>query len=1022
MSNIEKELTAKEKSEIKTSSTNKPQETPTQTEIIIEKGKHGFEIQETRFVKELNANVYMYKHSKTGARLMHIDADDTNKVFSIAFRTPPENSTGVAHIVEHAVLNGSEKYPSKEPFVDLLKGSLYTFLNAMTGNDFTVYPVASTNDKDFKILSEVYLDAVFFPNIRTVDEIFYQEGWHYDMESKDDDLKIKGVVYNEMKGSYSDPNRIMQQLLTEIIFPDTVYKYCSGGKPVDIPDLTLEDFRAYHAKYYHPSNSYFYLYGKIDVEEMMTLINNEALNKFAIENTTKTDLFSLNNEILGIKPQPLFSKPVEKESSYSISPEDDENEKVWFGMSFLLDLNYNPSLYFSFRVITHLLLNTAASPLKRAFLQAEICKDVFGGFDTNTLQPYFYIIMKDSKIENKDMFKKIFFDTLKDLCETGIDKQLIEASISIYEFYLREADMGSYPKGFVYLWNSLSDWIHDKDPILPLCYEDVLTDTKTSLTSNFYETMIQKYIIENQHYGMITMKAKKGLAEKVYDKVDENLAEIKKSLNEKDIEKIVETTKKLVERQLTPDPKEVTDKIPSLTLDDINLMAENFNFTLRRDVKAHLMYHEHDFFTNGIVYLRLYFRPKSIPQNLLQYAKALTYILGRIHTKKHHYIELTNLKNIHTGGINFTFAAFESYKFEDNYEPFFVVTSKAMKPKTSTMIELIKEIIIETRFDDFIRLKEILNEHKLNMEMMLMQAGDYFADKRLCAYIKETGKFNETIEGVEYYFFLKNILSNFDQNKNEIIQKFYETFGLIFNKTGLHVSVTAPTEDIYHTKNCLEMLYQDCQDFVSTPVKYNFDFSVKNEAFVLPGLVQYVAKGYSFKKLFEEDKKFQYHGEMDVLENYLELDYIWNKIRVQGGAYGGEFSISHNGMVVANSYRDPNLSESLKVYDELPTYLKSQSLTKKEFVKYIIGTIRKFDTPKSPSRKSYLADFYHFTNKNSLQIQEQRYQVLSADFNRVKTYAEMIEEIMKKNYYCVFGSEGKIKKDKDLFKKIVNVL
>ena len=984
---------------------------------------HGFELKETNFVKEINANVNMYLHQKTGARLLHIDAEDTNKVFSIAFRTPPENSTGVAHIVEHSVLCGSEKYPSKEPFVELLKGSLYTFLNAMTGLDYTVYPVASTNDKDFKTLAEVYLDAVFFPNMLKIDDIFFQEGWHFDMEKDVDELTYKGVVYNEMRGAYSDPSDIFTQKLTEIIYPDNAYKHCSGGKPECIPDLSLEDFRAFHKKYYHPSNSYFYLYGKMNIEEMFTLINDEALDRFE-----KTNIES------AISPQSRFSEPIETEYFYPISEEDDEKDKTWFGLNFLIDfvkstdsqISSPNSLYFSFKVISHLLLQTPAAPLKNALLKAGICQDVYGGFETDTLQPHFYIVMKNSNLEHKEKFKEIVFHTLRDLCEKGIDKQLIEASICIKEFNLREAEMGHFPKGMAYLIYTLSDWIHDKDPIKNLCYHDVLEDTKASLKTNLYETLIQKYILENKHYAFLTMKPVKGLAEKNHEVLKTKLAEKKESLNKSEIDTIVQTTNNLIKRQMAPDAKEDIEKIPVLELNDIDSQAEDFAFNQKLDMNTRIMFLEHDDFTNGIVYLKLYFNAISIPQHLLQYVKAMTYILGRIKTKKYDLVELSNLKNIHTGGINFGLVNFESYRIEDRFEPYFIVASKAMLSKTQTMIELISEILQNTLFEDAARLKEILNEHKSHTEMMLMQAGHYFAETRLKAYISNAGKFNETVDGVEFYFFLKELVANFEKNSDTIIKNFYEAYQILFNSLGLHVSITAPKNDIIQVKDKLQILTSNLNRKSIKPIKYSFDFNQKNEAFVLPGMVQYVAKGYSFKKLLlpsfnDTIYKQYYHGDMQVLDNLVELDYMWNKIRVKGGAYGAMFNISYNGMMIANSYRDPNLKESLKIYDELPEYLNNLEMDNKEFVKYIIGAIRKFDIPKTPVVKSQIADNYYFIEKHSLALQEQRYQILSADFIKIRMYSIILEEIMKMNYFCVFGSETKIKENGELFSRIVPV-
>ena len=964
---------------------------------------HGFTIKETRFVKEINANVNIYQHLRTGARLMHIDAADDNKVFTIGFRTPPENNTGVAHIMEHSVLCGSKKFPTKEPFVELLKGSLYTFLNAMTASDFTLYPVASMNDKDFKILLEVYLDAVFFPNLKNIDEIFYQEGWHYEMNDKDDDLNIKGVVYNEMKGAYSSPVRILMQKLSETVFPDTVYKYCSGGIPEHIPELSLEEFRDFHKKYYHPSNSYIYLYGKMDINEILRLINNEALKKF----TT----LEINSSV---SLQDLFKKPIVANCLYAISENENENEKTWFALNFLLDLQNNPALIFSFEVISHLLLDTPAAPLKNAFLRAGIGKDIFGGFDSQGKQPTFSVVLKDSDPIHKETFIKIFFDTLKELCEKGIDKQLIEASINIKEFNLREADMGGYPKGLMYIFSSLNDWVHDKDPINSLCYEDVLEEAKTSLKSSYFEALIKKFLIDNSHYGFVTMNPEKGLAEKSHNEQRMKLAEIKKQLSEVEIDSIVANTKHLLERQNSSDLKEDLEKIPMLEISDVNPKAEDFSLKVNDlDIIKIL---EHDVFTNGIVYLKLYFENLSIPQDLLPYTRLLTYVLGSVNTKKYHYSELSNLINIHTGGFDFDFDVFSNYVDEDIYRSFFIINSKALMPKTDMMVDLLKEITQNTIYDDVNRLKELLNEFKSRIEMSLMQNGHSFASKRLSAYISESGKFNETISGVEFYFFIKKLLEDFDNCKSDIIEKFKKIHKLIFNKNNLFVSITSPDQDIKIVKNKLQGWIDILEVGKNEKVSYSFKFVNDNEAFILPGKVQYVAKGFSFKKL-----GFEYSGSMEVMAMINRLDYLWNKIRVQGGAYGAMFEMSPSGMIIANSYRDPNLIESIQVYDKLFEYLKSVEIDDREMTKYILGAIRKYDQPKTASLKSFYSDFYYFIGKSKNSIQRQRDEVLNADLSKIKEYSELLQKLMGKNKFCVFGSEAKIKENKELFNNIINV-
>ncbi|MCL1827389.1 MAG: insulinase family protein, partial [Candidatus Cloacimonetes bacterium] len=698
---------------------------------------NGFEIKETRFVKELNANVNIYQHTRSGAKLLHIDADDDNKVFCVAFRTPPTDSTGVAHILEHSVLCGSDKYPLKEPFVELLKGSLYTFLNAMTGSAHTFYPVASTNDKDFKTLAEVYIDAVFFPNIHKIDEIFYQEGWHYEMQKAEDDLTIKGVVYNEMKGAYSSPNRVLHRKLSETLCPDNVYKNCSGGYPDDIPNLTLADFKAFHKKYYHPANSYFVLYGKMNIAEMFEMINNEALKKFVHTNIESCVL-----------PQKLFPKPVEAECVYSISPEESETDKTWFGLEFMLDIAADKTAYFSWSIIGHLLFDTPAAPLRNALLRAGICKDVYGGFTKENLQPTFLVILVDSNPVHKDTFIKIFFETLRDLVEKGIDKQLIEASININEFHFREANMERYPKGFVYAYYLLSEWIHDRDPIAALCYEELLTETRESLIGNYYEMLIKKSLLENPHYALVTMKPEKGLMEKKDKLLKEKLANIKAKMSPDEVANVINITQKILDRQNSVDSPEAIKKIPTLQISDVKAEAEHISFPTENFEGVTVL--KHPIFSNGIGYVSFYFETNHLPDDLIPYAQLLENFLGAIHTKKYHYGELSNLINIHTGGFDYENTIFTDLYNEDKFRSFFTVKTKCLIPKIDKMAELLAELTSNTLFDDNDRIKEILYETKTNQDMKLAQAGHAFTIARINATLSASGLYSEQTGGIEF--------------------------------------------------------------------------------------------------------------------------------------------------------------------------------------------------------------------------------------------------------------------------------
>jgi hypothetical protein len=965
---------------------------------------HGFTIVETRKVSEIDATVTIYRHDLSGARLMYIDADDDNKVFSIAFRTPPTDSTGVAHIMEHAVLCGSEKYPSKEPFNELAKGSLATFLNAFTSSDFTSYPVGSMNDKDFRILMEVYLDAVFFPNIAKIDEIFFQEGWHYEMESPDDDLSINGIVFNEMKGAYSEPHSIMQFYMSQALGPDSSYRHDSGGFPANIPDLTLDAFRDFHKKYYHPANSYIALYGRMDINEILQIIDSQALCRFTARD--------IDTPIITQQP---YSSPITAQCQYPISPTESTKDKTWFALEFLIDLDDNPADSFSFEIIAHLLLGTPAAPLKNAFLQAGIAKDVYGHYSKSVKQPSFEIVLKDSDPVHSDAVKKIFFDTLRQLCEGGIDKELIEASINIREFGLREADMGYYPKGFVYMYYSVGAWLRDKDPISALCYEENLKHTKKSLTSRYYESLIQKYLIDNNHYVFMTMSPVPGLAEKKHAEEEVALAEIKKSLTTSQIEGIISTTEKIKERQETPDSPEDIEKIPTLRISDVSPTAQDFS--LKDTTAAGITYLDHATFTNDIVYLKLYFDTSSLPQELLPYASTLAYLLQKISTKKYHYTQLANQINIHTGGFRIGLQCTTDYTDLDIYKPLFSISGKALLPKTEKMVELLTEITNDTIFDDDIRLLELLNEVKSTLEMELLGESVTYADRRLKSYFCESGKFDEVIHGYEYYLFIQDILKNFETTKATFIEKLTKTYQAVFTKNALYISITSPEKDLHHVKNALSPWIDTLRHTDAKSVKYHFDSQTTNEAFVLPGNVQYVAKGFSFRKL-----GYEYNGDMEVMDNILSSDYLWNKIRVQGGAYGAWLSLLPNGLFTAISYRDPHIENTLGVYDTLAKYLSEVDISPRELEKYIIGTVGKYDTPKTPSIKSAMSDLNYFRGRTQEDLQMQRDQMLSADISKVKAYHKMIDDIMRQNIYCVFGTDAKIKANTQLFGKVINVV
>ncbi|MBU3158914.1 insulinase family protein [Clostridium frigoris] len=965
---------------------------------------HGFKLIEEKNIEELNSVTRLFEHLKSGARLFHIENDDDNKVFSIGFRTPPKNNNGLPHILEHSVLCGSRKFPTKEPFVELIKGSLNTFLNAMTFSDKTIYPLASKNEKDFVNLMDVYLDAVFYPNLYSQPEILMQEGWHYELENKEDKLTYKGVVYNEMKGAFSSPEGSLMRKIQESLFPDTSYGVESGGDPEFIPDLTQKEFTEFHKKYYHPSNSYIFLYGDGDIDEQLQFINDKYLKEF--------DRIQIDSEILLQKP---FSKMKEVKMDYPISSDDDEKGKTFLSLNFVSGDNVTqPEMHLALEILEYLLLESAAAPLKKALVDAEIGKDVFGSFDNSILQPVFSIVVKNSSESEKEKFKEVVFTTLKNLVKDGIDKKLIEACINITEFKLREADLGGFPKGLFYYITSMDSWLYDKDPTMHLEYESYLSKIKAALTTNYFEKLIEKYLINNTHSSMVILNGKKGLAEQKSKATQEKLEKYKEGLSGKEIEEIVKSTKNLKERQMTPDSVEVLETIPLLELSDIEKKVEHLPLKVNDEQGVKVL--SHNIFTNKIAYINILFDAKKVDVELIPYVTLLSTILGRVSTQNTNYSDLSNEVNIHTGGIHFTTDVYGENENFEKYNPKLVVKTKALVASIPKLFDIIAEIISLTKFDEKKRLKELIQQLKSRYEMKIIDRGHMVAAGRLTSYFSPASAYIEKTTGISFYKFLNEIETDFDNKADEVIKNLNKASKLIFNKNNLIISVTGE-EDIYNSfVSELPKVINVLGDEKLPDAKYDFDLSKNNEGLLTSSDVQYVAKGYNFIK-----KGYSYSGKMLVLKTIASLDYLWNRVRVQGGAYGGFANIARSGNIVFVSYRDPNVKETLTAYDGICDYIQNFEASDREMTKYIIGTISELDSPLTPSMKGERATAYYIRGITEEQRQKEREEVLSTNSDDIISFKTLLSDIIKENYFCVLGNETKLKDNKEIFTKLVNV-
>ena len=968
----------------------------------IGKTYYGFKLEDQYEIKEIQSIARIFTHDKSGAKLLHLENEDNNKVFSIGFRTPPSNSTGVPHIIEHCVLSGSRKYRTKEPFMDMVKGSLQTFINAITFSDKTVYPIASRNEKDFFNLMDVYLDAVFHPRIYEEPKIFMQEGWHYELFDEKDPIIYKGVVYNEMQGAYSSPETILVDEIDKSLYPDTCYRFSSGGKPNVIPQLKYEDFLDFHRKYYHPSNSYIFLYGNGDIEKQLKFIDGEYLSEF--------DRKSIDSDIYIQLP---FQERKETVAYYPILKDEPEENRSYLSLNFVLGENIDPELYLMTSILGLLLIDTEAAPLKKALIEAEIGEDIFS-LSTGGIQPGFSIVAKNSSMDKKDKFEKIVLDTLNKLVNEGIDKKLIEAAINIVEFNLREA-MKFPTKGLIYNIQALDSWLYDGEPTIHLQYEATLDKLKANMDKGYFEKFIEEKLINNTHSSLVIINPKKGLGDEEVREVELELENYKNKLSKEEIENLIKENEELKNMQLSEDTEEAKATIPKLSISDVEPKAENIPQEIIKYNEATILFH--NIFTSKISYLDFYFDTSMVEEELIPYISLLSNLLGKLDTEDKSYGELSNDIYVNTGGIDLNAAAYSQKDNGEIYYPKFVISGRAIGKKNNIeLMKLINEIINRTKIENEKRIKELLQQMKSRMEMSIFSIGHSLVAGRVGSYFSPSGKYAEKLKGLEYYWFISEILKDFDKNSEEILANLNKVYREIFNLNNLIISFTGDKEDFAIAKDNLNIITNNLNREKFKPEKYNFLMSKLNEGILSSANVQYVSKGNNFKNL-----GYEYNGKMDVLSTILSRDYLHNRIRAQGGAYGAGISFSRTGVVTTFSYRDPNLKETLEVYDNMANYIENLNLSHEDLTTYIIGTISKLEPAITPHGKGAIATSRYISGLTQEEIQKTRDEVLSTKLEDLKAFAPLLEDTMKENYICVLGNENRIKENEGVFKELVKL-
>lgn len=960
-----------------------------------------YEILERRIISDLNSEGYILRHKKTGAHITMLLNDDENKVFYIGFRTPPEDSTGVAHILEHSVLCGSKNYPVKDPFIELAKGSLNTFLNAMTYPDKTVYPVASCNDKDFKNLVNVYMDAVLYPNIYKEDKIFKQEGWHYEMEDEYDDLSLNGVVYNEMKGAFSSPDDVVEREIMNSLYPDITYGLESGGDPDRIPELTYEQFLAFHERYYHPSNSYIYLYGNMDAVEYLNFLDKQYLGKF--------EALSIDSKV---DKQTAFESCREIVKEYSVMEDESTAENTYLTYNISMGTCLDKEIYIAMDILDYVLCSAPGAPVKQALLDAGIGKDVYSSMENGILQPYFSVIAKNAEADQKNEFVQTIEETLQKIVKEGIDKKALYAAVNYFEFKYREADFGSYPKGLILGLSALDSWLYDKTaPFLHIEANATYKSLREKIDTDYYEKLIERWMLLNTHKSIVVVKPNPGLTTRKDALLFDKLQEYKKSLSREEVARIVEDTKALRAYQEEPDSKEALETIPLLARTDMKKEATSYVNEDRKVGDTALLVH--DIFTNGIGYLNFVFDMGKVPAKLFPYVGILKNVLLMVDTKNYSYGELFNEVNMHTGGIRFVINTYTNADNMDEYMVKLEVKTKALYENRDKAFDLVKEILLTSDFTDTKRLREIIAEAKSRMQASMTSAGHSLSAIRAMAGFSPTAAVSEQLNGIPQYRLLEELYSDFDNKKDELIQNLKQLVICIFRPENLLVDYIGTKEGLEGIEAQIEMLKTDLFTEPVTEGGFVPDMKIKKEGFMTAGQVQYVCRAGNFIK-----KGLPYTGALKVLKVMMGYEYLWNQVRVKGGAYGCMCNFAKNGDGYFVSYRDPNLEKTVQVYEQAADYIKNYDADERTVTQFIIGAISELDVPMTPLTKGAYSLGGYLTGLSMERIQKERDELLATTAETLQGLYRYVEAFMSYDCLCVVGNSDKIKEAKRMFGNI----
>jgi len=948
---------------------------------------HGFELIREQEIPELRTRAQLFQHVRTKGELLSLTNGDENKVFGITFRTPPSDSTGVPHILEHSVLCGSRKYPVKEPFVELLKGSLNTFLNAMTYPDKTCYPVASQNVRDFYNLIDVYLDAVFYPRLTTF--VLQQEGWHFELERPDDPLSVKGVVFNEMKGAYSSPDHLLAEYSQRSLFPDITYGLDSGGDPKEIPNLNFEQFKAFHETYYHPSNARIYFYGDDDPETRLRIVN-DYLKDF--------EWMPIDSEI---PLQRRFDQAKRLVRVFAGGEKGEEGRKGMVTLNWMLDETTRKKLNLAFHMLEYILLGMPGSPLRKALMDSNYGEDIAGeGLASEIRQMYFSTGLKGIDPKNADKIENVIFTTLTKLVSEGIDRRTVEAARNTIEFILRENNTGNYPRGLVLMLRALTTWLYGEDPLALIAFEAPLEAVKKDISekSAFFEELIDRYLLKNPHRTHLLLEPDPELAKKEVASERERLAEVRAAMSPSDLETIRLNSQKLKEMQEKPDSPEALAAIPSLGLSDLSRV--NTRIPMERFSKKETEILYHDLFTSGIAYLELGFNLHTLPQECLPYVPLFGRALLEMGTEDEDFVSLTLRISRKTGGVH---PAFHTSVVKDSKAgtAWLFLRGKAMMAQTTELLAILRDVLLKVRLDNQARFRQIVLEAKARLEQAIVPAGHQMVNLRLRAPFNEADWAAEQMKGVSYLLFLRKLAKRVEENWTAVRQDLETVRKILVNRNALLLNVTMDEEG---WKQCEPQVQEFLESLPASPVKtvpWRPDQKADFEGMTIPAQVNYVGKGTSLYAM-----GYRFHGSVHVICRYLRNAWLWDRVRVQGGAYGAFCLFDRlSGVLTFVSYRDPNLLKTIEAFDASAQYLKTLQLADDELTKAIIGTIGDIDQYQLPDAKGYTSMVRHLSGETEEDRQRMREDVLGTTTTDFQAFGELLQSAAEKALVKVLGSQ-----------------